>query len=52
MSRLAIAWTLRRPEVTTAIVGATRVEQIEENVAAADLELDDDAIARIEAALR
>jgi aryl-alcohol dehydrogenase-like predicted oxidoreductase len=52
MSRLAIAWTLRRPEVTTAIVGATRLEQIEENVAAADVDLDDGAIARIEAALR
>ena len=33
------------------ITGATKVAQIEETVAAADVVLDDDAIARIEAAL-
>ena len=52
MSRLAIAWTLRRPEVTTAIVGATRLEQVEDNVAAGEMDLDDDVMERIEAALR
>jgi aryl-alcohol dehydrogenase-like predicted oxidoreductase len=51
LGRLAIAWTLRRPEVTTAIVGATRLEQIEENVAAAELELDEGTLARIDEAL-
>jgi len=51
LGRLAIAWTLRRPEVTTAIVGATSVEQVEENVRAADVDLDDEATARIDAAL-
>lgn len=51
LARLAIAWTLHRPEVTTAIVGATRPEQLQENVAAADLELDDEVRGRIEEAL-
>jgi len=31
-STLAIAWTLRNPNVTTAILGATRREQLEENL--------------------
>jgi aryl-alcohol dehydrogenase-like predicted oxidoreductase len=52
LGRLAIAWTLRDPAVTTAIVGATRLEQIEENVLAADLELDERTLERIEEALR
>ena len=51
LARLAIAWTLRRPEVTTAIVGASRVSQVDENVAASELELDGSTLARIEQAL-
>lgn len=39
MSVLAIAWTLRRPEVTAAIVGARRPSQIEETVKAGEVEL-------------
>ncbi|HEY1975998.1 MAG TPA: aldo/keto reductase family protein [Candidatus Baltobacteraceae bacterium] len=39
-SQLALAWCLRQPEVTSAIVGATKVAQVEENVAAADLDVD------------
>ena len=34
LAQMALAWVLRRPEVTTAIVGASRVEQLEQNVAA------------------
>ncbi len=34
LAQMAIAWILRRPEVTSALIGASRVEQIEENVAA------------------
>lgn len=52
MSRLALAWALRLPEVSTAIVGATRVEQVDENVAAADVELHRDALDAVERALR
>lgn len=49
---LAIAWTLRLPEVTSAIVGATRPEQLEDNVAAADVELSEEALGWMEEALR
>ena len=52
LARVAIAWTLRQPEVTSAIVGATRTEQLEENVAAAELELTDEVLEQIEEALR
>lgn len=51
LTHLAVAWTLRRPEVTTAIVGATSVAQVEQNAAAGDLELDGTALARIDAAI-
>ena len=40
MSDLAIAWTLRRPELTSAIVGARSPEQIEQTVSAGDRVLD------------
>lgn len=51
LARLAIAWTLRRPEITTAIVGASHVAQVDENVLAADLELEETTLSRIEEAL-
>jgi aryl-alcohol dehydrogenase-like predicted oxidoreductase len=37
MSSLAIAWTIRNPHVTTAILGATRIEQLEENLKALEV---------------
>ena len=39
---LAVAWVLAQPGVSTAIVGASRPEQLAANVAALDVELDDD----------
>ena len=51
MSNLAIAWCLRRPEITSCIIGATRREQVAENVKASDLELDDHVLDRISAIL-
>jgi aryl-alcohol dehydrogenase-like predicted oxidoreductase len=51
LTRLALAWVLRRPEVSSAIVGATRPEQVEENAGASGVTLDDAALRRIEAAL-
>ncbi len=48
VSQLAIAWTLRRPEVTSAIVGARRPEQIEETAPAADWTLPPEAVAEID----
>ncbi|HEX5572807.1 MAG TPA: aldo/keto reductase, partial [Ktedonobacterales bacterium] len=47
---VAIAWTLRRPEVTGAIVGARRPEQLDGVIGAGAFRLDDDEIAEIEAA--
>jgi aryl-alcohol dehydrogenase-like predicted oxidoreductase len=40
MAQLALAWVLRRPEVASAIVGASRPEQVGENAAASGIELD------------
>jgi aryl-alcohol dehydrogenase-like predicted oxidoreductase len=40
LGQLALAWCLRQPEVTSTIVGATKVEHVEENAAAADLDVD------------
>lgn len=40
LSQLALAWVLREPAVTSAIVGATKLSHVDENVAAADLHLD------------
>ncbi len=48
---LAIAWTLRRPEVTAAIVGARRPSQIEETIAAADVNIDESTWRKVNALL-
>jgi aryl-alcohol dehydrogenase-like predicted oxidoreductase len=44
VAQLAIAWTLRRPEVTSAIVGARKPSQIEETVAAGEWVLTEEDI--------
>ncbi|MBP6788943.1 MAG: aldo/keto reductase [Candidatus Promineofilum sp.] len=53
MSRLAIAWCLRNPHVSTVIMGASRVEQVHDNLRALDLlpQLTDDVMAAIEGVL-
>ncbi|MGH8502825.1 MAG: aldo/keto reductase [Gammaproteobacteria bacterium] len=51
MGQLAIAWVLRRPEVTAAIVGARRPQQIEETVKGGDKTLSEADIEQIEALL-
>ena len=51
MSQLALAWVLRRPEVSSAIIGATRPAQVEENAGASGVTLDPAILARIDAAL-
>jgi aryl-alcohol dehydrogenase-like predicted oxidoreductase len=48
LPQLAIAWVLRRPEVTSAIVGARSPSQIEETAQAAAWELSEEEQARIE----
>jgi len=51
VAQLAIAWVLRHPEVTAAIVGARRPSQIEETVVAGDWVLSKEDVAAIEALL-
>jgi aryl-alcohol dehydrogenase-like predicted oxidoreductase len=48
LATMALAWCLRLPEVTSAIIGATKLEHVEENVKAAGVELSDDVIAAID----
>jgi aryl-alcohol dehydrogenase-like predicted oxidoreductase len=50
-AQLSIAWVLRRPEVTSAIVGARRPAQIEETVAAGDWTLSAQDISDLDALL-
>ncbi len=49
--QLALAWVLRRTEVASAIVGASRAEQVFANASASGIELPADALAAIDAAL-
>jgi aryl-alcohol dehydrogenase-like predicted oxidoreductase len=51
LAQLAIAWVLRRPEITAAIVGARRPRQIEDTVEAGDHELSKPDLETIEALL-
>jgi aryl-alcohol dehydrogenase-like predicted oxidoreductase len=47
-AQLALAWVLREPNVASAIVGATRPEQVEDNAGASGIELDDDTLRRVD----
>ena len=51
MSQLAIAWVLANDNVAAALVGASRPEQIADNVKAAGVTLEADVLARIDEAL-
>ncbi|MFC7403352.1 aldo/keto reductase family protein [Citricoccus sp. GCM10030269] len=51
MGQLAIAWVLANPNVAGALVGASRPEQIVENVKALDITLDSAVLAEIDAAI-
>jgi aryl-alcohol dehydrogenase-like predicted oxidoreductase len=51
LSQLALAWILRRPEVSSAIIGASRPEQVVENAAASGKTLSPDVLKAIEAVL-
>ena len=48
MAQLAVAWVLQNPNVSAAIVGATRPEQVRENVAASGVRLDEEIMRRID----
>jgi voltage-dependent potassium channel beta subunit len=48
-AQLALAWVLRRPEVASALVGATSTAQLAENLKAADVDVPAEVLARLEA---
>jgi aryl-alcohol dehydrogenase-like predicted oxidoreductase len=48
MAQLAVAWTLQNPNVSAAIVGATRPEQVLDNAGAAGVRLDEGLMRRID----
>ena len=49
LAQLALAWTLRDPRVTSTLIGASSVAQLEDNVGALErLDFDDDELAEIE----
>jgi len=53
MPKLALAWCLKNPNVSTVITGASKVSQVEENFTALDLvpQLTDDVMETIEGVL-
>jgi aryl-alcohol dehydrogenase-like predicted oxidoreductase len=51
MAQLAIAWVLQNDNVSAAIIGASRPEQVYDNVKAAGVKIPDDAMSRIDEVL-
>lgn len=51
MAQLAVAWVLQNPNVSSAIVGATRPEQLQDNVKASGVKLEGDLLKAIDEAL-
>lgn len=49
VARIALAWLLHKTHVTSVIVGAKSVEQLEDNLAAAEIELSDSEMDRLDA---
>jgi aryl-alcohol dehydrogenase-like predicted oxidoreductase len=54
MARMALAWCLKNPNVSTVITGASKVEQLEDNLKALDVvdQLTDEVLDEIEAILK
>jgi aryl-alcohol dehydrogenase-like predicted oxidoreductase len=48
LAQLAVAWTLQNPAVSAAIIGATRPEQVRENVRASGVQLDQAVLRQID----
>lgn len=51
LTQLALAWVLRQPAIASALIGASKPEQIQENVKALDVQLTEDVLSRIETIL-
>lgn len=45
---LAVAWTMHNPAITSPIIGASRAEQLDDSLAAADVTLDKDLLAKLD----
>jgi aryl-alcohol dehydrogenase-like predicted oxidoreductase len=50
LAQVALAWVIAQPGITSAIVGASSIAQLDDNLAAADLVLTDDDLAALDAA--
>jgi aryl-alcohol dehydrogenase-like predicted oxidoreductase len=48
MAALAVAWTLQNDNVATAIIGASKPEQVRDNATAAGVKLDADLLAKVD----
>jgi len=48
VATVSLAWVLAKPFVTSVIIGAKRVDQLEQNLAAAELQLTDDEMRRLD----
>ena len=51
MAQLAVAWVLQNDNVSSAIIGASRPEQVHDNAAAAGVKLEEDLLAKIDEVL-
>jgi aryl-alcohol dehydrogenase-like predicted oxidoreductase len=51
MAQLAVAWVLQNENVASAIIGASRPEQVADNVSAAGVKLDDEVLGKIDEVL-
>ena len=49
VAQVALAWLLAQPGVTSIIIGANKMSQLEDNLKAADIELTDDEVAQLSA---
>jgi aryl-alcohol dehydrogenase-like predicted oxidoreductase len=47
-ARISLAWLLTKPAVTSVIIGAKRLDQLQDNLAAVDLKLTEDEIKRLD----
>ncbi|HET7130645.1 MAG TPA: aldo/keto reductase [Gammaproteobacteria bacterium] len=51
-AQVAIAWVLTRPAVAAVLIGASRAEQLDDNLGAADVRLEPDDLAQLDAATK
>ena len=51
MAQLAVAWVLQNDNVASAIIGASRPEQVHDNAAASGVKLDADLLTRVDEVL-